>query len=59
MMPSNSARTALNLNSYTLVFNESPVAQNMFIETSRENYHDEDNRSEKNQPHLQPFNGQD
>jgi len=31
----------------------------MFIETSRENYHDEDNRSGKNQPHLQPFNGQD
>jgi len=25
------------INSYTLVFNESPVAQNMFIETSREN----------------------
>jgi len=37
-----------------MVFNEIPVALSRFIETSGENYHDEDTRSEKNHPPLQP-----
>jgi len=37
-----------------MVFNEIPVALSRFIETLGENYHDEDTRSEKNHPPLQP-----